>query len=245
MNGHLVAVKVGIERRTHQGVQLNGFAFDQNRLKSLNAQTVQCRRAVEHHGMLFDHLFQDVPHHGTAGFDFLLRRLDGGRNAHGFKPREDEGLEELQGHQFGQTALVQLQSWTHGDHGTTRVVDALAQQVLTETSALAFDHVGQRLQGTLVGARHRFAATTVVQERIHRLLQHALLVSGNDLRRLQLKESTQTAVSVDHAAIQVVQVRGRKASAVQGHQGAQIGWQHGQHRQHHPLGLQARFLKGF
>ena len=116
MNRHLVAVKVGVERGTHQGVQLNGLAFDQDRLESLNAQAVQRRRTVEQHGMLFDDLFQDIPHHRRAGFNFLLSRLDGGGNAHQFQFAEDEGLEEFKRHQFGQTALVQFQGRSNGNH---------------------------------------------------------------------------------------------------------------------------------
>ena len=116
VNGHLVAVKVGIEGRAHQGVQLNGFAFNQNGLKRLDAQTVQGGGAVEHHGMLFDHFLQNVPHHRRTTLDLFLGRFDGRGNAHGLQTREDEGLEELQGHQFGQTTLVQFERWAHGDH---------------------------------------------------------------------------------------------------------------------------------
>ena len=164
VNGHLVTVEVGVEGRANEGVQLNGFAFNQQRLERLNAQTVQSRRTVQHHGVLFDHLFQDVPHHGCTGFNFFLCSLDGGRDAHGFETCKDEWLEQLDGHQLGQTALVQLERWAHGNHRTTRVVDALTQQVLTETTALTFDHVGQRFEGTFVGAGHGFTATTVVQQ---------------------------------------------------------------------------------
>ena len=57
MHGHLVAVKVGIECRADQRVQLDCFAFDQDRLEGLDAQAVQRGRAVEHDRMLFDHLF--------------------------------------------------------------------------------------------------------------------------------------------------------------------------------------------
>ena len=96
-------------------MQLNGFAFDQDRFKSLNAQAVQSRRTVEQHGMLFDDLFQDVPHHGRTSFHFFFRRLDGGGDAHQLQLAEDERLEEFQSHELGQTTLVQLQSWTHGD----------------------------------------------------------------------------------------------------------------------------------
>ena len=162
MNGHLVTVEVGVEGRANEGVQLNGFAFNEQGLESLNAQAVQSRRTVQHDGVLFDHLFQDVPHHGRTGFNFFLGSLDGGRDAHGFETCKDEWLEQLDGHQLGQTALVQFEGWAHGNDGTTRVVDALAQQVLTEPAALTFDHVGQRFEGTLVGAGHGFTAATVV-----------------------------------------------------------------------------------
>ena len=245
VNRHLVTVEVGVEGRANERVQLNGFAFNQDGLKGLDAQTVQRRRTVEHDGVLFDDLFKNVPHHGGAGFHFLLGRLDGGSNAHGFQAREDEGLEQLQSHQLGQTALVQLEGGAHGNNRTTRVVDALAQQVLAETAGLAFDHVGQRLERALVGAGHGFAAAAVVQQGVHRLLQHALFIAGNDFRRFEFQQTAQTAVAVDHAAIQVVQIGGRKAATVQRHQGTQIGWQHGQNLEHHPLRLDARLLEGF
>ena len=138
---------------------------------------------------------------------------------------------------------MQLEGRAHGDDRAARIVHPLAQQVLAETAALAFDHIGQRLQGTLVGTGHGFAAATVVEQTVHGLLQHALFIARDDLRRLQLQQTAQTAVAVDHSAVQVVQVRGGEAATVQGHQGAQIRWQHRQHRQHHPLGLDARLLE--
>ena len=59
---HLVTVEVGVECRAHQRMQLDRLAFDQDRLESLDTQTVQRRRAVQHHRMLAYHLFEDVPH---------------------------------------------------------------------------------------------------------------------------------------------------------------------------------------
>ena len=44
---HLVTVEVGVKGRAHQGVQLDGLAFNQNRLKCLNTQAVQGGRTVE------------------------------------------------------------------------------------------------------------------------------------------------------------------------------------------------------
>ena len=40
MHGHLVTVEVGIERRTNKRMQLDRLAFDQHRLKGLNAKTM-------------------------------------------------------------------------------------------------------------------------------------------------------------------------------------------------------------
>ncbi len=195
--------------------------------------------------MLLDDLLEDVPDDRRAALDFLLRRLDRRRDAHGFEAREDERLEQLERHQLGQAALVQLQGRADDDDRAARVVDALAQQVLAEAPALALDHVGERLQGALVRARHRLAATAVVEQRIDRFLEHPLFVADDDLRRLQLEQPGEAVVAVDDAAIEVVQVGGREAAAVERNQRAQVRRQHRQDLHHHPLRLDARLLEGF
>ena len=59
-------------------------------------------------------------------------------------------LEQLQSHLLGQTALIHLQLGADYDYRTTGVVNTLTQQVLTETSLLTFQHVGQGFQSTVV-----------------------------------------------------------------------------------------------
>jgi hypothetical protein len=61
VDGHLVAVEVGVEGRADQRVQLDRLALDQHRLEGLDAEAVQRRRAVEQHRMLADDLVEDVP----------------------------------------------------------------------------------------------------------------------------------------------------------------------------------------
>mmetsp|Transcript_23362 Transcript_23362/g.55498 ORF Transcript_23362/g.55498 Transcript_23362/m.55498 type:complete len:1308 (+) Transcript_23362:390-4313(+) len=244
VNSHLVTVEVGVEGRADERMQLDGLAFDQHGLEGLDAEAVQGRGAVQQDRVLLDDLFEDVPDHRRAGFDFLLRGLDRRRDAHGFETAEDEGLEQLQRHQLGQAALVQLEGRADHDDRTAGVVDALAQQVLTEATALALDHVGQGLEGTLVGAGHGLATAAVVQQRVDGLLQHALFVAHDDLRGLQLQQTGQTVVAVDDATVEVVQVGGREAAAVQRHQRTQVRRQHGQHVQHHPVRLDAGLLEG-
>ena len=65
MDCHLITVKVRVKRRTHQRMQLDCLTFYQNRLKRLDAQSVQCRGTVQHYGMLLDYLFQHIPHLGV------------------------------------------------------------------------------------------------------------------------------------------------------------------------------------
>src|SRR5690606_37247150 len=234
-----------VERRADERVQLDGLPFNQNRFESLNAQTVQRRCAVEQHRVFANDFFENVPDHRLVRVDHLLGGLDGGRQAHDLELVEDEGLEQFQRHQFGQTALVQLELRTHHDHGTTGIVDALAAPVLTETTALAFDHVGQGLELTLVGARHGLAAATVVQQRVDRFLQHSLFVAQDDVGSLELQQTLETVVPVDDATVKVVQVGGGETATIERHQLTQIGRQHRQDFHDHPVGLDAGLLEAF
>jgi hypothetical protein len=102
------------------------------------------------------------------------------------------------------SALVQLELGTDDDHRTPGIIDALAQQVLAEAALLALQHVGQRLQRTLVGAGDDTAATAVIEQRVHRLLQHALFVAHDDVGGPQLDQALQPVVAVDNAAVEVV-----------------------------------------
>ena len=74
MDGHLVTVEVGVERRANERVKLDGLALDEDRLERLDAEAVERRRAVEENRVLADDLFEDVPDLGLLLLDHLLRR---------------------------------------------------------------------------------------------------------------------------------------------------------------------------
>jgi hypothetical protein len=152
---------------------------------------------------------------------------------------DDERLEELERHDLGQAALVQLELRTHHDDRTARVVHALAEQVLTEPALLALEHVGQRLERTLAAATDGLGATPVVEQRVDRFLQHALLVAQDDFRRAVRDELDEAVVAVDDAAVQVVQVGRGEAATVERHERPQVGGQHRNHVEDHPLRLVA------
>ena len=146
VDGHLVAVEVGVEALADQRVDADGVAFDQHRLERLDAHAVQRRGAVEQHRVVVDHLFEDVPDLVVLALEHLLGRLDRVGVAQLLEPADDERLEQLQRDLLGQAALVQLELRADDDDRAGRVVDALAEQVLAEAALLALDHVGQRLQ---------------------------------------------------------------------------------------------------
>ena len=244
VHGHLVAVEIGVEGRADERMQLDRLALDQHRLERLDAEAVQGRRAVEQHRMLADHLIEDVPNLRLLLLDQLLRLLHRGGMALGVEPRIDERLEQLERHLLRQAALMQLELGADHDHRAAGIVDALAEQVLPEPALLALQHVGERLQRTLVGAGDDAAAPSVVEQRIDRLLQHALLVADDDVRRAQLHQPLQTIVAVDDAAIEIVQIGGGEAAAVERHQRTQLRRNHRNHGQDHPLRLVAGLDEG-
>src|SRR3954462_5297432 len=95
-------------RGADQRVDLDGLALDQLRLERLDTQAVQRRRPVQQDRVLGDDLLQHVPDDGTGALDHPLGGLDVLRVVEVDQPLHDEGLEQLQRHLLGQTALVQL-----------------------------------------------------------------------------------------------------------------------------------------
>src|SRR4029079_7999381 len=134
---------------------------------------------------------------------------------------------------------MQLELGTDDDDRTARVVHALAEQGLREPSCVGVQHVGERFERTLAAATNRLRAAAVVEQRVHRFLQHALLVPENDFRRAMHDELLQAVVAVDDAAIEIVQIGGRKAAAVERNERTQIRRDHRNHVEDHPLRLVA------
>src|SRR5690606_28235236 len=176
-----------------QRVELDGLALDQDRLEGLDAEAVQGRRAVEHHRMLADHFFQDVPDFRFLALHQLLGCLDGGGQAAAPQLGEDERLEQLQRHLLGQAALMQAQRRADHDHRSAGVVHALAEQVLAEPALLplimsASDFSGRLLVPVMARPRRPLsisASTASCSMRFSlRTMMSGALSSSRRLRRL-------------------------------------------------------------
>ena len=237
VHSHLVTVEVSVERRADEGVQLDGLTLDELRLERLDAQTVQGRCAVEQHGVFGDDLFEDVPHLRMLALHHALGRLDVLSVVEIDQALHHEGLEQLESHGLRQTALVQVQLRTDDDDRTARVVHTLAEQVLTEASLLALEHVRQRLERAVARSGHRTSATSVVEQRVHGLLQHPLLVVDDDLGSTEVEQTLEAGVAVDDATVEVIEVRGREASTIELHHRAQLRRDHRDNVEDHALGV--------
>ena len=244
VHGHLVTVEVCVKCGADQRVNLDGLAFHQHRLKCLDAEAVKRRSAVQQHGVIFNHLFQDVPHDGLLLLNHFLRLLDGGAMSGLLQPVIDERLEQFQRHLLRQAALLQLELGTNHDHRTAGVVHALAQQVLAEAALLALQRVGERLQRAIVGATQHAATASVVEQRVHSFLQHALFVAHDDFRRVQVHQLLQPVVAVDDATVEVVQIRRGEAAAIEWNQRTQLRRNDRDHVEDHPLRLVAALAEG-
>ncbi len=244
VNGHLVTVKVGVEGRTYQRVQTHGASFHQFRQERLDTQTVQRRRTVHQDRVAFDDLFHHIPDPGIPALDELLGVLRVGRQVLVHDLVDHERLEQVDCHFTGNAALVHLQIRSHGDNRTAGEIDPLAQQVLPEPALFSLQGVGQGLQCPAAGTGDRLGPASVVNQRIHGFLQHALFVLHDDVRRAQFEEFLQTVVPGDDTPVQVVQVTRREPPAVQLQHRPQIRRDDGDIRQDHPFRLVIRVAEG-
>ena len=125
---------------------------------------------------------------------------------------------------------------TDDDNRTGGVVDTLTEQVLTEAALLTLQGVGQGLEGPVGLALDGGGLLGVVEQGVDGLLQHALLVAENHFRSLDLDELLEAVVPDDDAAVQVVEVGGGEAAAVQRDERTELRRSHGEDLHDHPLG---------
>src|SRR5439155_1661461 len=231
------------ERGADERMNLDSLPFHQQRLERLDAEAMERRCAVEKDGMLADDFLERVPHFVGLQLDHLLGRLDRADQALLLEAVVDERLEQLEGHLLRQTALMQLQLGADHDDRAAGVVDALAEEVLAEAALLTLEGVGERLQRTIVRALQHAAAAAVVEERVDRFLQHALLVAHDDVGRAELEQLLEAVVAIDDAAIEIVEIRRREAAAVQRNERSQLRRNDRNDVEDHPLRTMTRLAE--
>ena len=79
---------------------------------------------------------------------------------------------------------------------------------------------------------------------VNGLLQHTLLIADNDIRSIKFEQPFEAVVSVDNAAVQIIEVRSRKPATFQWHQRTQVRREYRDDLQDHPLGTIAGIAEG-
>src|SRR6516164_11534034 len=162
---------------------------------------MQSRRAIEQHRVTLGHFLQNVPHLRSLALNHLLRAAHRMHVTEVFEPTDDERLEKHQRHLLWQTTLIQFQFRADDNNRTPRIIDAFAEQVLAETSALALEHVAERFERPIACSRHGATMPAVIEQSVYRFLQHSLFVANNDVWRLEQKQVFEPVVPINDAPI--------------------------------------------
>ena len=127
MHSHLVTIKVGIVGGTNERVHTNSGSLNENRLKCLNRETVQCRSTVQHDRVSLSHLLENIPDLGRLAINHLLGTTHSVAVTKILESADDERFEECQCHFLRQTTLVELKLWSNHNDGTSRIVYTLTE----------------------------------------------------------------------------------------------------------------------
>ena len=238
MHGHLIAIEVGVESSTSERVELDSFTFDETRMERLNTKTMQGRSAVEQYARIFGEFFQNIPNlimftlDITGSATHIVRQFTFDNLSH------DKRFEKFERHAFRQTTFVNIQSRTDDDYRTTGIIHTFTEQILTEATLFTFEDIRERTQLTFLAGsgEHGFTMTSiVVNESVHRFLQHAFFIATNNFRRIEFEQTRETIVAVDHAAIEIIQIGSGKTTTIKGDHWAQIRRNHRNIFHNHPF----------
>ena len=177
MHRHLVTIKVGIESRTRQRMQLYCLTLYQFRLKRLNTQTVQSWSTVQQYRMSFHYQLQYIPNHGIFSINDFFCRFYSFYNTSFYQFPNYKWFVQFHCHSFRKSAFVHFQFRSHNNNRTCRIIDTFTKQILTETSLFSFQRIRQRFQRSIGFGFHCTCLARVVKQRIDSFLQHTFFVT--------------------------------------------------------------------
>ena len=216
-------------------MQLDRFSFDQYRLKCLDTESVKCRGTVEEYRVILDDVIKYIPYlcicplDHESGLFCILSDLSFCQLSH------DERLEEFKSHCLRKSALIELQIRSYYDYGTAGEVYSLTEEVLTESSLLTLEHVGEGFELTAAGTLNRSASSAVVDESIDGFLKHSLLVTDDDVRSSELAQLLKSVVSVDYSSVQVIEVGCCESASVELYHRSEFRRDYRNNVEDHPL----------
>ena len=136
--------------------------------------------------MLFNNVFENSPNFATSAVYYAFGALYVMRSSLLNELAHNKRLKQFERHFFGKSALIHFEFGTNNYNASTRIVYALSEKVLAETSLLAAQKSRKAFEFAVARARNRLAASSVVYKRVDGFLKHTLRVSNNNIRRAKL-----------------------------------------------------------
>ena len=164
--------------------------------------------------MLLDDLVKDSPYLRSLLLDKHLSLLYVLCDLLLYKAAHDEWLEQLKCHLRRNTALVHPELRSYDDNGTARVVYALSEKVLPESTLLALEDIRKRLEISLAASLRRIRSLGVIKERINSFLKHPLLIADDDIRGLDLDKTVKTVVAVNNPSVKLIEIGCSESSTI-------------------------------
>src|SRR5439155_19199750 len=96
-------------------------------------------RAIEQHRMIFNHLFEHIPHFRLDTLNKALCTFNVMCKVLLHQLTHNKWLEQFQSHLFGQATLIQFEIWPNHNDRTTRVINALTEQILSKAALFTFE----------------------------------------------------------------------------------------------------------
>ena len=185
--------------------------------------------------MAFGHLFKNIPNFRCLTLNEFLGAANGVHIAKFFEAADNEWLEKNERHLFGKSALIEFEFRTDDDNRAARIVHAFTEEVLAETTTLTLQHVAERLERTVRSTSYGATMATIIEEGIHRLLEHALFVADDDFRRFELQQGAETVVAVDDAAVEIIEIGSGETATFERDERTEIRRNNRKHIENHPL----------
>lgn len=140
---------------------------------------------------------------------------------------------------------MEFEFGTDDDDGATGIIDALAEEILTEAALLAFEHIGERFEWAIAGTGDGSAAPSVIDEGVDGLLEHTLFIANDNIWSLEFEKAIKAIIAINDAAIEVVEIGSGESAAVELNHRAQFWGDNGDNVHNHPFGAIAGFAEGF
>ena len=96
---------------------------------------------------------------------------------------------------------MQFEFRTDDNNGSAGIVNAFAEEILTESALFALEHVRKRFKRTIARAGDRATSAAIIDKGINSFLQHTFFIANDDIRSFEFEKAEEAIITIDNAAI--------------------------------------------